>query len=187
MIKRMLQVGLILAGSITTPSWANIMVGAVDVGSVDSLLGVNALLGNPTDELNWVNSILNPDTTLGVKISNIGVTQANSPDTNVYAFDLSPYSPDYFLVKNATAVALYKNLDDLMWGVINADDLNTAVAGLGNICPGNKPCKFNLGDDTVISHITMFGEGAGVPEPGVLGLLGMGLIGIVLGRRRVRT
>ena len=37
-----------------------------------------------------------------------------------------------------------------------------------------------------LSNITGFGgNGNGVPEPGVLGLLGIGMLGIVLGRRRM--
>ena len=35
-----------------------------------------------------------------------------------------------------------------------------------------------------LSHIQAYTNGGSVPEPGVLGLLGLGLVGMVLGRRR---
>ena len=186
MIKRMLQVGLILAGSIAMPSWA-VLVGGVDVGAVDTLIEVGDALGNPTDEATWVNSVLSPaSTTLsGVKIEDVGIVAADG-ETDIFAFDMSPNAPDYFLVKNATMVALYENALDLMWGVFNTTDLGSAVDACITAGDCDAKAKINLPGDYTISHVTLFGEGGnGVPEPGVLGLLGIGLLGIIVGRRRM--
>ena len=176
MIKRILQIGVILAGSIAMPSWA-VMVGTTDVGAIDQLLATDVQQGNPTAETTWVNSILAAQTpptstnyTVKIEPAN-GVPILATDTANVFAFDMSPNAPDYFLVKNSTYVALYSNNLDLNWGVFDASALGS---------------EFNLPGDYTISHVTLFGEGGnGVPEPGVLGLLGIGLLGIIVGRRRM--
>ena len=89
---------------------------------------------------------------------------------NVFAFELQN-EPDYYLIKNAKYMALFKNLEEIPWGVFDSGDLSGAM---------NLP-----GSEYTISHVTEFGGGKGVPEPGVLGLLGIGMIGIALGRRRM--
>jgi hypothetical protein len=183
MFKRILQIGLILAGITAMPSWAII----VSSSDIDHLITVSKMEANanPTTELGWVNTILNPDTTFTGKIEDVSMMPTNL--ANVYAFDLSPYSPGYFLVKNATGVALFENISDLMLGVIDVSALNTAFGALPCAsATGNDKCKINL-PSAIISHVTMFGGAANVPEPGVLGLLGIGLLGIVLGRRRMNA
>ena len=183
MFKRILQIGLILVGSASMPSWA-VSVGGVDVGAVDTLLAVNEGLGNPTAEETWVNSVIAPDTTsFTVKIDpGYTLTAADLPAANILAFDMTPNTPDYFLVKNATMVALFENVDDLNWGVI---DVAAVDAMLAAYTCGGQQCKINLADGVQISHVSLFGGGSDVPEPGVLGLLGIGLLGMVLARRRM--
>ncbi|MEN8205322.1 MAG: PEP-CTERM sorting domain-containing protein [Pseudomonadota bacterium] len=176
-IKRLLQVGLILAGSIALPAWA-IMIddssaGALDgtnVGSLDTFIEEGDTQGNPEAEEDWVNAVLAGDnTTFTVKNTDINYFSTLASDT-VFAFELAS-SPDYFLIKNATRIALFENLMDFDWGVFDSSLLSDGI---------NLPS-----DGFMISHVSEFGGGHDVPEPGVLGLLGIGLIGIVLGRRRM--
>lgn len=175
-IKRLLQIGLILAGSIAMPGWA-VMINdggvydGTNVGSIDTFIAEGEKQGNPTDEETWVNDVLsgyNGDTTtFTVKTGDVNYF---STDTNgVFAFGLVS-GPDYFLLKNATRIALFENLADIDWGVFDSSELSGGM---------NLPS-----DGFTISHVSEFGGGHEVPEPGVLGLLSIGLIGIVLGRRR---
>ena len=176
-IKRLLQFGFILAGSIAMPSWA-VMINdggvydGTDVGSIDTFIAEGEKQGNPTNEETWVNNVLSvyngDSTTFTVKTEPVDYF---STDTNgVYAFGLVS-APDYFLMKNATRIALFENLADIDWGVFDSSKLSPGM---------NLPS-----DGFTISHVSEFGGSQDVPEPGVLGLLSMGLIGIVVGRRRM--
>jgi len=177
-IKRMLQIGLILAGSLSMPVWA-VMINdggaydGVDVGSVDTFIAEGEQTGNsnPQTEEDWVNSILGAGTaTYTVKSEPVSYFSTDS--NGVFAFALVS-SPEYFLIKNSTRFALFQNLADLNWGVFDSSLLSSTM---------NIPS-----DNFTISHVTEFNGHTEVPEPGVLGLLGIGLIGIVLGRRRLAT
>ena len=42
-------------------------------------------------------------------------------------------------------------------------------------------------DQGAISHVTIFGESANVPEPGMAALLSIGLLGMVVARRRMKV
>ena len=86
--------------------------------------------------------------------------------------------PDYWLIKNSDWWALFSNVANLDWGVFNTTSL---------------PLGMNLPDEDnsfIISHVTEFdGEGGGggegnVPEPTVIALFGMGLLGMGLSRIR---
>ena len=172
-IKRLLQIGLILASGISMPSWA-IMMGSTDVGDVDTFIEEAAKVNGEVAETNWVNSVLVPDwetsaVTFTIKTPDpLDVNYFMTDTTNVFAFELLS-EPEYFLIKNATRMALFKNLEDVDWGVFDASLLSSEM---------NIPTS-----GYTISHVTELN--GSVPEPGVLGLLGIGMIGIVLGRRRM--
>jgi len=180
-IKRLSQIGLILATGFAMPSWAVYIddstaggLDGTDVGLVDRFIAEGEKQGNPTDEEEWVNMILgNLDpsegpTTYTVKNEDVSYFMTNEDD--VFAFELES-EPAYYLIKNAKRIALFENLEEIPWGVFDTTELSGAM---------NLP-----GSEYTISHVTEFGGGKGVPEPGVLGLLGIGMIGIVLGRRRM--
>lgn len=162
----------VLAGSAS----AN-LIGGVDVGEVDTLLAQTNDLdvddcgpgSSPATELCWINTVLEPDTTYGVKTEN---QTYQFVDGN---FDLIGYmltSPSqYFLVKNSTWWALFENNADFDWAVIDTTLLNAG---------------FNLPDneELFISHVATIGSPVvSVPEPGTLGLLGLGLMAMGIKRR----
>ena len=177
MIKRLLQVGLVLAGFASMPSWAILIndggvFDGTNVGVVDTLLAEAESVGNPLSEEDWVNSILATTTTVTYTIKTEPVTYFSTDALDVFAFELATVpGPDYFLVKNATHMALFENLADINWGVFDTSLLTNDL---------------NLPDleEFTISHVTEFNA---VPEPGMAGLLGIGLLGMVVTRRRMKV
>ena len=183
-MKRLLQAGIILAGFASMPSWGVLITSTdpyINVGSVDLLEGQIdndglALIctgGSPDCETEWVNSILEgPDVSWTVKNEDIDYFATNTDD--VYAFELTG-EPEYFLIKNSTHRALFQNLINVNWGVFDV------------VLLGGEDGGFNLGgvsDDLIISHVMQLGDSASVPEPGMVGLLAIGLLGVAVARRK---
>ena len=179
MIKRLLQVGIILAGFASMPSWGILIndggtYQGTDVGGVDTFKAEDAKAGSTAAETIWVNSILGSEgitVQYEVKAQDVVYysTDGISATGGVFALDLRPTSADYFLVKNGTRMALFENLANIDWGVFDTGFLSDAM-------------KLPDPDGYVISHVTQFNPNA-VPEPGMVGLLAIGVLGMLVRRR----
>lgn len=170
----------LLSFGLSAPAWSVVIndlaagsYNGTNVGLIDSLLGQGDKLGNPANELTWVNSIISPDSTTWNGIKTADVAYFETDTTHVFAFLLDS-EPGYYLIKNATKVALYENNHSYGWGVFDlsvlSEDMNLSAT-----------------DDLVISHVTEFGETTNVAEPHTLLLLGFGLLGLAYSRRMARS
>jgi hypothetical protein len=188
-MKRIL-IGMVLCGMLTFAgsSWATIMVGSTDVGSLDTLvLNGSTTLANSGDatELAWINQTLLADSLISTPFtladySKITGSGGSSWDTTnqsgVFAFALAD-DPAYFLIKTGNGLGtnsdfLFANNVSLDWAVIYLGDLG--FSDIQNV--------------TGISHISEVGGGTTqVPEPGMLLMFGSCLVGLgFFGRKKFR-
>ena len=176
LMKLVAATGLLI---LSTASWSlTINSGATQVGDVDELIGsANLWNSSKAAEEKWVEATLGFDVVLEFK--NDGEFNWSKVDdtSSIFAQELST-DPDYFLVKIGTGgIAglmshhLYKNMYELGYAVIN----------LAQIAP-----KGVTIDIARVSHISEFSVTKQVPEPGSLALLGLGLLGLGLFRRKAK-
>ena len=155
--------------SVTIPGDLSTTDDDIYVGNVDTFLTWAEMQGNssPATETAWVNDYLS--ITYGITVNYTVRDEENLPIfstdvAGVYAVEIPATDPptdtDYFLVKNATYVALYANLEDFAWGVFSAADL---------------PIAMNIPGGYTVSHVTRFddpngggGGGGEVPEPATM-------------------
>ena len=181
MARKLLIASIMVIGFISPVRSIEIVGGiydGTDVGKVDELINQTNSLANSgiNTELNWVNPLLGSDygdsnaskTEDVVYYATINDEGKTSDDTGIFAFALNA-EYDYYIIKNSTFWALFKNEGNLDWAVFNINALN----------PG-----FNLGQgdssEWTISHVT------GVSEPLSLTLLAIVLAGVGFSRRMAR-
>jgi len=185
-------VTMLFAMFLGSAAWADFIPGTggdpdIDVGNPDTYIDHTSDLteggsiacpggngSNPTAEECWAEDASGVDLTFDdSKTESVDWYWTN--DGNI-AFELA-YGGGYYILKNgigggSSIWVLFQNVASLDWGVIAPAWEDTA----------------NLGSDMIISHVTELNGGGDreVPEPGSLGLLGAGLIGLGLLRRTRR-
>jgi len=161
-----------------------------DVGMVDSIVAATDDLDDPAPgcgqpgnstqpayEECWVENVLGLDVEFTGKNGNVESFETTAD--NVIAFALE-YGPGYYIIKNAVTWVLMENLFSIDWGVLSLTDLAefTGESSFGN-----------LAENVIISHVSEIngGDDHDVAEPGTLGLLGLGLVGLGMARRRRKS
>jgi len=191
MIRRLLQTGIIMAGLISAPAWAILIndggtYDGTDVGAIDDFLIRDDSLANsnPGTETAFVKdyldsqSINTDDLAFVYKFPPVGdgTPLYTTDTTDVYASYIGGTGSmlDFFVVKNTNAWALFGNNIDMDWAVID-----TSLAALDGM---------KIPNDLEVSHISVFyNGGTSVPEPGIAALIGIGLVGMVVARRRTKV
>lgn len=165
-------------GILATPLMASTYtVGTTNVGGLDPFIFEDAKVGSTANEELWVQETLG-DLSAEWVISKADVIYQSTDTYGIFAFNLYT-APDYFLIKNATRIALFENVADLSWGVFDSSVLSSV---------------FNIpSSDIEISHVTEFvvdDDGGSirnnpVPIPAAVWLFGSGLIGLLTVRKKV--
>lgn len=171
--------GIALLGAFVTPAWGY-TIGTTDVGDLDVLEGQTNNLSpcgpgsSETAEVCWINSILGTSYTTAdyIKTEDLSYAFVDGSDS-IIAFALAD-APAHYLIKNARWWAVLTNVASLDWAVIN-----TALLDAGF----NLPCSDE--DECTISHYGRAGGGGDLPEPATLAMLGLGLLGLAVRRRRI--
>ena len=114
------------------------------------------------------------------------VVVSNEPGS--WYIDVAPSTPGYFVLRFGTGSFpagtadhyLFANigeLDKLVW----SDEQVSYLTGCNPAATLRRACNANPGR---LSHFRMTSTTTSVPEPGTLALLGLGLLGVGLARRR---
>lgn len=168
---------LALALGLGSQSWA---IPVSTVGTQDLLRG-SAALGNSseTQEAGWASSVLGFAVTFDGKVEGSSSWQAVDGVLGGYALDFGAgVDPAYYLVKTGKGSTIGPGHTHFLFENLNA--LRFAFITLTQI--GFDPARIDV---TKISHTTRLDGPTQVAEPASLALFGLGLLALVLARRRV--
>ena len=176
-------VGLVF--SFLAPTSWGLTIGAptVEVGMLD--IFVHASTKNelpnssPASEEAWIESVLGFSVDYMQYGNNVPITATNE-DPTAFAWELAQAESDYFLVKNAAFWAIYQNVGELGYAVVDADS-------------GLLPDKMNFGNATIRHYGLVNGRDCqspncitppnDVPVPSPLVLIAIGLFALARSRR----
>ena len=129
---------------------------------------------SPFAEQTWIESVLGFSVNYLAHGSDVPIIATNE-DPTAFAWQLATPGADYFLVKNTAYWAIFQNLAEQSYAVVDADS-------------GDLPEKMNFGNATISHYGVVNGDSVNppsevVPIPAPLVLMGIGLVGLGLIRR----
>jgi hypothetical protein len=94
MVKRFLQIALVLAGCIALPGWAMLIASGpyvgTDAGAVDNFIDGDAKAGAPGNGTAWVNSTLPTTVDITFRIGDVNYYTADTPGVSAAALTGQP-------------------------------------------------------------------------------------------------
>jgi hypothetical protein len=181
-IKKLLSLAVFSAGMVASSAHAGLyaldeFVGKANIGSSDA------------EEAAYLNTLTG--STGYTKVAASSVTLAQNPGTlDQWFIDVDPATPGYFMLKFGTGGTgltedhyIFKNLVDLTKLVFSDSQVDYLTGG----CTVFNGC----GTGRLSHYAITSGDGSTdpggdpLPEPATLGLFGLGLMGLALGRRKL--